>query len=183
MAPISRIVRISFVLVGLSTTISCNKPGAEREDSACPRAEEVVLPKIVYGKVAPISFHLPADSFHLTDFTDHLERGQAWSGASGLVVSYAVQSEPIPFRPISTSDEEVFDCVETIGGRVARLRGSYSEVTTAPGQRVIAEWPVQDGILVLRAFHPDRDKRAELLQIVRSTQFTNVAEEEKGTPP
>lgn len=139
----------------------------------CPQVPaSTYVTQVVRAQFTPMQLRLPAGAFQSQDFVDELEHSQAWVDSSGLLVSYTVQREPPLLRNPSSGDRDVVNCSETIGGRPAVIRMLYSGATTAPGQRVIAVWKLESGeALILTAFHPDRNRRNELLNIVRSANF------------
>lgn len=159
-----------WVLLATMCQLASCQSRQPRDDVAipstpCPSASAPVrLTESVRAQFAPIEFGLPIGAFQAHVFEDEVERGEAWTGSSGLVVSYAVRSEPTAIRGVSRGDHDVVNCAEWIGGRTTAIRMVYSTATTAPGQRVIAVWRLDHGeSLVITAFHPDQRHRDELL--------------------
>ncbi len=167
-----------WVVLALSCQLaSCHRGDWGREHPArpepCPPAAAPSYgTQAVRAQVIPLELRLPAGWYESRRFDDPIERGEAWIGSGGLVVSYAVRAAPVRMRPPSIGDHDFMTCTDQIGGRAAVISMLYSEATTAPGQRVIAVWEQREGgALVLTAYHPDRHRREELLNIVRSVLF------------
>jgi hypothetical protein len=167
---------VVFALVGQSA--SCRGDASQRRTQSphrpCPTSStDVELVSRLRAVYAPIELRLP-EEVTPRESTDATQRGEGWTGAEGLTVSYAVHAEAIPTRDSFSGDRHVVNCSEHIGGKAAIIRLLYSEQTTAPGQYVVARWVLDSGeTLVLTATHPNRSRRDELLSIVRSVRFLN----------
>lgn len=177
MDPAFERARPAVVLALACLIASCHRGSRQSEHSAspgpCPPAPaSAYATQAVRAQAVPMELRLPSGSYQSRSFDDSIQRGEAWIGSAGYVVSYAVRAGPVRMRPASMGDHDLITCTERIGGRAAVISMLYSEATTVPGQRVVAVWEDQDGeALVLTAYHPDRNRRDDLLNILRSVQF------------
>lgn len=177
MMPACEWARRFLVLALVSQTASCRggvpHDGGPRALGPCPPVPpSAYATQSVKARFVPIELRIAAGEFQTRTYDDEIERGQAWIGPAGFVVSYGVRTEVVRQREPSIGDSDFTICTEYIDGREAVISMLYSEATTASGQRVVAIWKLEDGkSLVVNVFHPNRDRRNDLLSIVRSVRF------------